>query len=93
MVMIGMDANYFATSYGDRIDSFQALSASILTPKGSHSSAQGNALGPREHRIWHPNGVRPFSWYALSRPFRAREPQWLGTKFTTRRKGEVMKGG
>jgi hypothetical protein len=26
-------------------------------------------------------------------PSGVREPQWLGTKYTTRRKGEVMKGG
>lgn len=29
------------------------------TPKGSHSSAQGNALGNDGARVGHPNGVRP----------------------------------
>jgi hypothetical protein len=29
----------------------------------------------------------------LCNPFRVREPQWLGTKFTFRRNGEAMKGG
>jgi len=31
--------------------------------------------------------------FTLFNPHGAREPQWLGTKFTSRRKGEAMKGG
>jgi hypothetical protein len=32
-------------------------------------------------------------WAIEYDPFGVREPQWLGTKFTFRRKGEAMKGG
>jgi len=37
--------------------------------------------------LWPSRRVATFS------PNGAREPQWLGTKFTSRRKGEAMKGG
>jgi len=32
-------------------------------------------------------------WADLLSPTRAREPQWFGTEYTSRRKGEAMKGG
>ena len=41
--------------------------------------------------LWVPTRALP--WADLFDPFGAREPQWLGTKFTSRRKGEAMKGG
>jgi hypothetical protein len=37
--------------------------------------------------------TRHLPWAIRLSPVGAREPQWLGTKFTFRRKGEAMKGG
>jgi hypothetical protein len=48
------------------------------------SIAQGETLGNDGPRPMSPPGFRPNG---------AREPQWLGTKFTSRRNGEAMKGG
>ena len=50
----------------------------------------GAAIFPRAAKgVWYNDGWNRYFF----RPCGAREPQWLGTKYTTRRKGEAMKGG